>query len=454
MCSIEDPHEGIPESQTASPDVSPANTAEEIPTTSTSETTAGSRNDQGVNKMQKLIKRFKGRGQSLRERLRGNAVQDDPTNSTASDDADNNGATAQVIEDATPAETTTSAESKMQRLTNLFTGRGLTFRERLHRSVAEDDVNTNTDAIANVEPWNSGSPACALDVDLPAENTRDEMVQQLIDLIQEKGGAEAEWLRTLTPSSIRDVIKNSLQSLARDDNAAISVKVERVPKRVPRWFRSKVELCPDSSHWLFPFDCRELLDLPRQHFEKLSVEDTKDLPVGERVWVNLLENLFDVEEHRELEINVKDLKNPYKEILLQYRNRRGTIGGLVKGLKDFRDCREVERLCGEDKGVITGYIDKVEHLQAMIYKETLDKLDKYKTLSISSEDFIKYHRQFNLRAKKQITYQLEDLSEDLNPGDMLWMMRKGGALHKSYAHVGIVSVDSKCIHVTANTGLV
>ena len=146
-----------------------------------------------------------------------------------------------------------------------------------------------------------------------------------------------------------------------------------------------------------------------------------------------------------MERELATLRNPYKQIFCEFRDKDGTFGSLMEGLKKFENCEE----CSQDeKGSIGGFIEKVECLRAKVYDDLMAKLE-YIQLSVTREDFERYHGKFHLRVKTNITSRLEDLTGELTPGNQLWMMRKGCATHKSYAHVAIVSENNKYIHVTA-----
>ena len=118
---------------------------------------------------------------------------------------------------------------------------------------------------------------------------------------------------------------------------------------------------------------------------------------------------------------------------------------MLKGLKKFSDCEKCQH--GE-KGAILGFIEKVECSRAKLYDDIMAKLE-YLPMSMTRSDFEKYHEKFKLRVETNTKSKLEDLTDELIPGNQLWMLRKSRIHHKSYAHVAIVSEDKKYIHIAA-----
>ena len=315
---------------------------------------------------------------------------------------------------------------------------GSTFDDSSSDSESEDMSTENgpENALGQLPLHNVNEEVISTD-----ELTRDREVEKLIECMRKRGGPVAKWLTKLTPCSMRDIVR---ESLAKVDNAEIAVKIERAQRRgVTR--RTKREILCDETYWLFPFDSRKLVDLPEDIFDQISMHLTDELPKENQIWVRLIQQLFSSRDALKLEKDIKgqQLLNPYIEILCEYaqENRGKTLGELLEGLRKFSD------KCSSYREVIDNYIREVERLRQEVYETILENLENF-SVSITTEEFEMYHRNFNLKAKTNITRRLNDLRGQLTPGDMLWMMRKGKTHHKSYAHVGIISEIDHCIHVT------
>ena len=272
------------------------------------------------------------------------------------------------------------------------------------------------------------------------EVAREEHVEQLLNAIKEKGAEEAIWLENLTPRSMREIIEGSL---ANEDNALISVKISRVRKM----FKAKTLYA--ESHWLFPFNCRKLSDLSEEMFDQISMHLTESLPTESRVWACLVRRLFHVHDAKELEKRIKkdQLENPYMEIAceyMKYKDNSKTLGDFLEGLRKF----SASPVCTDHQSSIQGYIEKIECLRAKEYADMMGSLADF-SLALTREDFERNHGLFQLRVKTNIARTLEELEDELTPGNQLWMMREGKIHHRSYSHVAIISDRGKFIHVTA-----
>ena len=272
-------------------------------------------------------------------------------------------------------------------------------------------------------------------------------VQKVINQMRKRGGPVADWLIKLTPCSIRDIVRESLGMV---DNAEITVNIERAETIK---FRTETKIIWNETYMLFPFDSRKLKDLSDDMFDQISMHLTDELPKEGQIWVKLIRQLFSCRDALKLEKDIKreQLFNPYTGILCEYQTRGNTLGQLLQGLRIFSESEK----CTSHKEVIDKYITNVECLREKLYNEILEKLD-YSSKWITAQEFDSYYRKYGLRAKTQVTHSLNDLKGHLTIGAMLWMMRKGGLkqklLHKSYAHVGIISDTNHLVHVTEGSG--
>ena len=270
-------------------------------------------------------------------------------------------------------------------------------------------------------------------------DTTEDDLDTLLNKIIERGGEEVEWLQNLTPLSMRDVIK---QSLAKEDNAKITVSIERAKKL----WRMKKKDIPDENHWLFPLNFRLLSDLPKNFFDKLSMELTKALPTEKKIVWELITKLFNADDAWKLEEAVyqnQSPTNPYVKILCEFRDQEGTLGGLQEAVTQFSAVAQ----SNDDREKIQRYQEEIERLKTEALCEILDRVE-CPSMFTTRDKFERYHGKFQLKVKTEIMQRMDDVRSLLVPGDQLWMMRRGRT-HKSYAHVAIISENNKFIHVKA-----
>ena len=129
----------------------------------------------------------------------------------------------------------------------------------------------------------------------------------------------------------------------------------------------------------------------------------------------------------------KTMENPYMEIVceyMKYKDNSKTLGDFLEGLRKF----SASPVCTDDQSSIQGYIEKIECLRAKEYADMMGSLADF-SLALTREDFERNHGLFQLRVKTNIARTLEELEDELTPGNQLWMMREGKTHHRSYSHV-------------------
>ena len=128
---------------------------------------------------------------------------------------------------------------------------------------------------------------------------------------------------------------------------------------------------------------------------------------------------------------------------MKYKDNSKTLGDFLEGLRKF----SASPVCTDHQSSIQGYIEKIECLRAKEYADMMGSLADF-ALALTREDFERNHGLFQLRVKTNIARTLEELEDELTPGNQLWMMREGKSHHRSYSHVAIISENRKFIHVT------
>ena len=145
----------------------------------------------------------------------------------------------------------------------------------------------------------------------------------------------------LTPVSMRRIITVLKDSKLTDrDVANVTIELDTSIK-----IKNKCALVKADSSFLFPYNFRKLAGLEPQVF-KLMLKSTRDLPKEKELWYKFfLYNLdmFEVGDIRKLSKEV-DADWPYPDILDEYKEHGGTLGGLVQALEKFE-----EEVMGERK---------------------------------------------------------------------------------------------------------
>jgi len=246
----------------------------------------------------------------------------------------------------------------------------------------------------------------------------------------------------LTPLSMRriaEVIKES--QITNKDLAEIKIELDTTARR-----NSSV-LLEASSRWLFPYNFRKLSDLEPQMFKDM-IAHTKDLPTEKDVvYKHFIYNL-DVFENKD-SINLAenfDQAWPYPNIIEDFKEHGGTLGGLLDALNSFKDKVDGEKA----KASIAKFVQVIMKMREDMYENILENI--YCPSQSSSvqnfEDFQKMAREKGLKIKTNAMEPFETLKGYLVPGDQLWIFHQR-KLVRSYAHVVIVLDLNKFMHVTA-----
>ena len=183
----------------------------------------------------------------------------------------------------------------------------------------------------------------------------DQVETFLLDLFEQK---HDEFMKltnlNLTPVSMRRIITVLKDSKLTDkDVANVTIELDTSIKK------NKCALVKADSSFLFPYNFRKLADLEPQVF-KLMLKSTRDLPKEKELWYKFfLYNLdmFEVGDIRKLSKEV-DADWPYPDILDEYKEHGGTLGGLVQALEKFEE--EVDG--GKEKQNIAKFLETIKNL--------------------------------------------------------------------------------------------
>ena len=278
----------------------------------------------------------------------------------------------------------------------------------------------------------------------------EEMIDKLLETILEKeGNTDVADLKLLNPVDMRKMLRKAVEEskIAEKDMAAVTFELDTTTKKK----KSKGQKMPKSTNWLFPFDCRKLSDLPEDIFHQISVHLTKDLPPEEEIWYKeFIPNFlgsnpsdFSLSDMIELQGKVSR-KFPYPEILLAYKDRGGTFGGLLKALDKF--IKSVPK----HKKEIKKYKAEVENIRTKMFEDILESV-YYPSPIPGVQTMLEFDlmfSKFKLKLKNMEMRKFEDVRNSLTPGDQLWIFHQR-PLMRSYAHVMIIIEDQKFIHVSS-----
>ena len=227
-----------------------------------------------------------------------------------------------------------------------------------------------------------------------------------------------------------------ITKFGRKDNCAADIRIERKSKGA----KSNTSLFPTQTNWLFPFDCRKLSDIPKETFKYISMNLTVALPAEDQVWYYLISNMdnLDTDVCVDLQKTILNCtpspKNPYPIILQKYKECEGTFGGLLNALEKFKAAVKEQ----SQKDDITEYLKNIEDIRQNSYENILHKLEK-PSMCIKIEDFKRMLKKLCVRVKTNLRKTFSEVKGVLEMGDQLWMLRQSTMLHKSYAHVAIIT---------------
>eukprot|EP00091_Calanus_sinicus_P023210 TRINITY_DN7720_c0_g1_i1.p1 TRINITY_DN7720_c0_g1~~TRINITY_DN7720_c0_g1_i1.p1 ORF type:complete len:722 (+),score=137.55 TRINITY_DN7720_c0_g1_i1:121-2286(+) len=274
--------------------------------------------------------------------------------------------------------------------------------------------------------------------------TEEELDNILKSLLEQKG-SQTEFLKELTPSSMRKLVKDSL--ITKRDMVQVKIEIVREDKS----HKSVAKNIPTSSYWLFPYSFRKLSDLPTDVFNKLSKDLTTSLPTENQVWYkgflrHLVGPNFSTSNMIEVMKSIVSKIWPYPEILNSYSEHEGTLGGLINALEKFESCVENQK----EKEDIVDYKREIENIREKMYDEILlnmscpSQLPYVKTM----EEFEVMHRKLKLKLKTNEMSTFGRIKNDLMEGDQLWIFHKRRFM-RSYAHVVIIIDGQKYVHVSS-----
>jgi len=248
-----------------------------------------------------------------------------------------------------------------------------------------------------------------------------------------------------TPRSMRNIAKIIKDSRITEKDI-LEVKIE--------WNNSKKNisgLLKSESDFLFPYDFRKLSDLEPTTFEKI-LQFTKILPRERNLWNESFLYNLDVYKHSEtlqtqrIHLSKKvDQTWSYPEILMDYKEKGGTLGGLLNALKKFKEEAPIY-------DSISQFTNCIEELRSKLYENILDNLfcPSHQPYIHNIEEFEKMSRDKGLKIKTNHMESFQKLKDSIIPGDQLWIFRKR-TLVRSYAHIVLVTEPkaNKFVHVSA-----
>lgn len=137
---------------------------------------------------------------------------------------------------------------------------------------------------------------------------------------------------------------------------------------------------------------------------------------------------------------------PYPDIIEDFKEHGGTLGGLLDALSKFKDEVEGDGL----KDRIEKFLNEITKIREEMYEHILENVycPSQSTSVQHFEEFQEMARNKGLKIKTNYMLDFKTLKDFTIPGDQLWIFHQR-PLIRSYAHVVIIIDDEKFIHVTA-----
>ena len=243
-----------------------------------------------------------------------------------------------------------------------------------------------------------------------------ESVSDYVATLLEQKGDQIEFLKQLTPFSMRQIVKDSL--ITKEDMAQVSIEIVKANKS----HKAERRNIPTTSYWLFPFNFRKLNDLPTDIFNDISNNLTHSLPTEDQVWYkgflsHLVGPTFSTSDMIEVMRKIGSTTWPYPEILDSYSKYEGTLGKLIEALDKFGSCIEKQ----EERETIVNYKCEIEKIRESMYDEILLKMNcPSQCLYVKTmEEFEEMHRNLKLKVKTNKMRMFSGIRDDLMEGDQL-----------------------------------
>jgi len=241
---------------------------------------------------------------------------------------------------------------------------------------------------------------------------------------------------------IRDISK-----IGTKDTAKITFEFDTGKKKT----KSIKKTQSPTTHWLFPFDFRQISDLPDEDQTEIITNLPRTLPNRANIWSVFMTYLSPELTRKDinfLQTDVLEIPLPYLRILDKYSDNGGTLGGLLQAMNKLLS--QTNNLSQEETQTIKDYIQKVEEIQTRLFNVILSKVYCPSPFPYirSLQDFEEMHKKFNQKLKTSEMKKFSELENTLQEGDQLWIFHKRMNM-RSYAHVAIIGREEKYIHLTA-----